>query len=81
MHVVELERSLRQLHLSGMATVLETRLRQAQAETMAPIDLIVWYRMSLRFAPTDYCSAAANKPGFVIRTRRSIISTSTSIPR
>ena len=40
MHVVELERSLRQLHLSGMATVLETRLRQAQAEAMAPIDLI-----------------------------------------
>ena len=40
MHVVELERSLRQLHLSGMATVLEIRLRQAQAETMAPIDLI-----------------------------------------
>src|SRR5437762_3039820 len=40
MHVVELERSLRQLHLSGMATMLETRLRQAQAEAMAPIDLI-----------------------------------------
>ena len=40
MHVVELERSLRQLHLSGMAAVLKTRLRQAQAETMAPIDLI-----------------------------------------
>jgi DNA replication protein DnaC len=40
MHVVELERALRQLHLSGMAAVLETRLRQAQAETMAPIDLI-----------------------------------------
>ena len=40
MHVVELERSLRQLHLSGMDAVLETRLRQAQAETMAPIDLI-----------------------------------------
>ncbi len=40
MHVVELERSLRQLHLSGMAGVLQTRLRQAQAETMAPIDLI-----------------------------------------
>ncbi len=40
MHVVELERSLRQLHLSGMAAVLETRLRQAQAETMTPIDLI-----------------------------------------
>jgi DNA replication protein DnaC len=40
MHVVELERSLRQLHLSGMAKVLQTRLRQAQAETMAPLDLI-----------------------------------------
>src|SRR5438309_5230147 len=40
MHVVELERSLRQLHLGGMAAVLETRLRQAQAEAMAPIDLI-----------------------------------------
>jgi DNA replication protein DnaC len=40
MHVVELERSLRQLRLSGMAAVLETRLRQAQAEAMAPIDLI-----------------------------------------
>jgi DNA replication protein DnaC len=40
MHVIELERSLRQLHLSGMATVIETRLRQAQAEAMAPIDLV-----------------------------------------
>src|SRR5688572_16906510 len=40
MHVVELERSLRQLHLSGMAAVIETRLRQAQAEAMALIDLI-----------------------------------------
>src|SRR3954465_4354283 len=40
MHLVELERSLRQLRLGGMAAVLETRLRQAQAEVMAPIDLI-----------------------------------------
>lgn len=40
MHVLELERSLHQLHLSGMATVLETRLHQAQAETMVSIDLI-----------------------------------------
>jgi len=31
---------LKQLLLGGMATVLETRLRQAQAEAMAPIDLI-----------------------------------------
>jgi len=40
MNVIELERALRQLRLGGMAAVLETRLRQAQAETMVPIDLI-----------------------------------------
>jgi DNA replication protein DnaC len=40
MNLIELERSLRQLRLGGMATVLETRLRQAQTEAMAPLDLI-----------------------------------------
>lgn len=40
MNMVELQRSLRQLRLGGMAAVLETRLRQAQAEPMAPIDLV-----------------------------------------
>jgi len=40
MNVIELERALRQLRLGGMASVLETRLRQAQAEPIAPIDLI-----------------------------------------
>ncbi len=40
MNVVELERALHQLRLGGMAAVLETRLRQAQSEPMAPIDLI-----------------------------------------
>jgi DNA replication protein DnaC len=40
MNLIELERALRQLRLGGMAAVLETRLRQAQAEAMAPIDLI-----------------------------------------
>jgi DNA replication protein DnaC len=35
-----LERALRQLRLGGMAAVLQTRLHQAQAEPMAPIDLI-----------------------------------------
>jgi len=40
MNISELERSLRQLRLGGMAAVLETRLHQAQAEAMAPIDLI-----------------------------------------
>jgi DNA replication protein DnaC len=40
MNMTELERALRQLRLGGIAAVLETRLRQAQAEPMAPIDLI-----------------------------------------
>jgi DNA replication protein DnaC len=40
MNLVELDRALRKLRLSGMADVLETRLRQAQAEHQAPIDLI-----------------------------------------
>jgi len=39
-NLIELERALRQLRLGGIATVLETRLHQAQAEAMAPIDLI-----------------------------------------
>ena len=36
MNLIELESSLRQLRLGGMAAVLETRLRQAQVETMPP---------------------------------------------
>ena len=40
MNLVELDRALRQLRLSGMAAVLETRLRQAQAEKITPIDLV-----------------------------------------
>jgi DNA replication protein DnaC len=39
MNLIELQRALGQLRLGGMAAVLETRLRQAQAEPMAPIDL------------------------------------------
>jgi DNA replication protein DnaC len=40
MNTIELDRALRKLRLSGMADVLETRLRQAQAEKMAPLDLV-----------------------------------------
>jgi DNA replication protein DnaC len=39
-NLIELDRALKQLRLSGMAAVLETRLHQAQAEPLAPIDLI-----------------------------------------
>jgi DNA replication protein DnaC len=40
MNLIELDHALRKLRVSGMADVLETRLRQAQAEKTAPIDLI-----------------------------------------
>ena len=40
MNLPELQRALRQLRLGGIAAVLETRIRQAQAEPMAPIDFI-----------------------------------------
>ena len=40
MNVIELSQALRQLRLGGMASVLETRLHQAQTEAMSPIDLI-----------------------------------------
>ncbi len=40
MNLIELQRAFKQLRLSGIAAVLETRLHQAQAEPMAPIDLI-----------------------------------------
>lgn len=40
MNLVEVDRALRKLRLSGMADVLETRLRQAQSDHMAPLDLV-----------------------------------------
>ena len=40
MNLIELNRALKQLRLGAMAAVLETRLLQAQAQSMAPIDLI-----------------------------------------
>ncbi len=40
MNLVELDRSLRQLRLSGMAATLEPRLLQAQTDRIAPIDLV-----------------------------------------
>lgn len=40
MNLIELNRALGQLRLGGIAAVLETRLRQAQAEAMPPIDFL-----------------------------------------
>jgi DNA replication protein DnaC len=40
MNLVELDHALRKLRLSGMAATLDARLRQAQSERQAPIDLV-----------------------------------------
>src|SRR3984893_4112339 len=40
MNLIELNRALRQLRLGGIAAVLETRIHQAQAEAMPPIDFL-----------------------------------------
>lgn len=40
MTLSELQNSLRQLRLGGMASVIETRLLQAQSERMPPLDLL-----------------------------------------
>lgn len=40
MNLVELDHALRKLRLSGMADVLEARLRQAQTEKLVPLDLV-----------------------------------------
>ena len=40
MNLVELQRALRQLRLSGLAAGPETRLLQAQTEQQAPIDFL-----------------------------------------
>src|SRR3990172_1620971 len=40
MTLIELDHALRKLRLSGMAEVLEPRLRQAQTERLAPLDLV-----------------------------------------
>jgi len=40
MNLVELDHALRKLRLSGMADVLEARLRHAQVEKLTPLDLV-----------------------------------------
>ena len=79
MNLIELQRALRQLRLGGTAAVLETRLHQAQAEAMAPIDLISCLvsdeltRRSERLLD--------NRPLFAIRIRLWTTSTSPSTRR
>ena len=83
MNPIELNRSLVQLRLSGMAAVLETRLLQAQSEAMAPIDLI-----SILVSDELACRSKRlleqrrkNRRSSVTHTSYSITSTSSSIQR
>ncbi len=80
MNLIELQRSLRQLWPSGMAAVLETRLHQAQAEPMAPIDLLATLVNDELTRRSIGCWNAANKPASAIRTRGSTTSIFSSIP-
>ena len=82
MNVIELQRTLKQLRLGGIAAVLETRLHQAQTERMAPIDLIsCLVSDELQRRGDRLLSAAEKMPSSAIRKKLSTTSTSTSIRR
>ena len=83
MNLIELQRSLRQLRLGGIAAVLETRLRQAQSRNHGAdrFDLVSDQRRTDAGGASDCSIAAANRPSFATRTRPSTSSTSPSTPR
>ena len=82
MNLIELQHALRQLRLGGIATVLETRLHQAQAEAMAPIDLISCLVADELTRRGDRLLERRRKQAaFGIRRRRLTTSISISIPR
>jgi DNA replication protein DnaC len=65
MNLVELDRALKQLRLGGIASVLESRLLQAQNEHMAPIDLIsVLVSDELRRRADRLLERRTNRAGF-----------------
>ncbi len=83
MNLIELNRALKQLRLGGMAEVLETRLHQAQAESMAPIDLLsclVSDELNRR-GERLLERRRKSKPRFAIPRRHSTTSISTLIRR
>ena len=63
MNLVELDRALRKLRLSGMADVLETRLRHAQTEKLAPIDLVSTLVVRRAAAPAGPPARAPHQAG------------------
>src|SRR2546423_11239346 len=65
MNLVEVGRALKQLRLGGMASVLESRLLQAQNEHMAPIDLVsVLVSDELRRRADRLLERRTNRAGF-----------------
>jgi hypothetical protein len=82
MNLIELNRALRQLRLGGIAAVLETRLRQAQAEAMPPIDFLSCLVSDELTRRGDRLrSAGPSKPSFATPRGASTTSTSTSTRR
>jgi len=80
MNMIELDRALHQLRLGGMAAVLETRLHQAQAEPMPPIDFLsCLVTDELNRRGDRLLERRKSRQLFAISSRPSITSTSASI--
>jgi hypothetical protein len=71
MNLIELNRALRQLRLGGIAAVLETRLQQAQAEPMAPIDFLSCLVSDELMRRGDRLAGTAPETGTVSRSAES----------
>ena len=82
MNLIELNRALGQLRLGGIAVVLETRLRQAQAEAMPRLTSSpAWSPTNSLVVASDCWSAEKNRPSSETLRKLSITSTSTSTER
>jgi hypothetical protein len=82
MNLIELNRALGQLRLGGIAAVLETRLHQAQAEAMPPIDFLsCLVSDELTRRGERLLDRRKNRPSSETLRKPSITSTSTSIEK
>ncbi len=82
MNLVEVDHALRKLRLSGMADVLETRLRHAQTEKLAPLDLVATLVSDeLQRRQDRLFAAATHRPASAMPIARSIILISISTRR
>ena len=82
MNLVELDTALRKLRLSGMAATLDARLRQAQSQRQAPIDLVsALVGDELVRRQDRLITRGSSRPAFGIPTAPSIPSISISTRR